>query len=136
MEKLKIQPDKRIIKASIAFLILMLLNVAYFFDPIFYKISDCGFKNITGVSCPGCGLTRSFHAFANFHMNEAFAFHLLGPVLFLGFLFLFLKLSYEAITGQIIIVELKPKYIKILIIIFMLVWVGFWLVRMLGEIKF
>ena len=136
MENNQITPDKRIIKAVLAFIILALLNVAYFFDPIFYKITDCSFKHLTGLSCPGCGLTRSFHAFANFHMNEAFGFHLLGPVIFLGFLFLLLKLSFEAITGQLIKVELKPKYIKILIIIFMLVWVGFWIVRMLGEIKF
>jgi len=131
---MKIQPDKRIIKASIAIIILALLNVAYFFDPVFYKITDCSFKHLTGLSCPGCGLTRSFHAFANFHINEAFGFHLIGPVLFLGFLFLFAKLAYEALAGQRIRIGLNPKITKILIIIFMVVWAGFWIVRMIGEI--
>ncbi len=130
----KIEPDKRIIKAAIAAVLLALIFVACFFDPVFYKVTDCSFKHLTGLSCPGCGLTRSFHAFANFHVAEAFVFHLIGPVLLLGFVILFLKYAYEAISGNIIQVSVNPNLVKILIILFVLVWVGFWIVRMLGEI--
>ena len=130
----KIEPDKRIIKAAVAAVLLALIFVAYFFDPVFYKVTDCSFKHLTGVSCPGCGLTRSFHAFANFHINEAFGFHLIGPFILIGFLILFLKLAIEAITGRGIKAKLKPGITKVLIIIFVIVWVGFWIVRMIGEI--
>jgi len=130
----KIEPDKRIIRAVFAVLLLALILIAYFFDPVFYKITDCGFKNITGVSCPGCGLTRSFHAFANFQLNEAFAFHLIGPILFLGFVILFLKFAFEVISGNIINVTANPKWVRNLIILFVLVWIGYWVVRMIWEI--
>ena len=38
-------------------------TVLYFFDPAthhFYPV--CQFHRLTGWNCPGCGLTRSFHA--------------------------------------------------------------------------
>ena len=42
----------------------------------------CGFKNVTGLPCPGCGLTHSFCALARGNVGEAFAFNLLGPFLY------------------------------------------------------
>lgn len=45
----------------------------------------CGFKNLTGLPCPGCGLTHSFCAFGKGHLLAAFEWNLLGPPLFLLF---------------------------------------------------
>lgn len=42
----------------------------------------CGFKNLTGLPCPGCGLTHSFCALARGGIAEAFQFNLLGPLLY------------------------------------------------------
>lgn len=42
----------------------------------------CGFKNLTGLPCPGCGLTHSFCALARGGVGEAFEFNLLGPPLY------------------------------------------------------
>lgn len=44
----------------------------------------CGFKNITGLPCPGCGLTHSFCALAKGDLLSAVAFNALGPLLFLA----------------------------------------------------
>jgi len=60
-----------------AFLISVLLKPAtgeYF--------TICGFKNFTGLPCPGCGLTHSFCALAKGNIGEAFEFNLLGPPLY------------------------------------------------------
>ena len=46
--------------------------------------SICPFSNMTGIPCPGCGFTRSFVCLAHGHVREAFTWHPLGPVLFLG----------------------------------------------------
>jgi hypothetical protein len=43
----------------------------------------CGFKNFTGMPCPGCGLTHSFCAIGKGELGSAFAYNLLGPPLFL-----------------------------------------------------
>ena len=44
----------------------------------------CFYQRFLGVSCPGCGLTRSFTYMAHGHALDAFRMHKLGPVLFVG----------------------------------------------------
>ena len=43
----------------------------------------CFSKAWFGVSCPGCGLTRSFICMMHGHLSEAFAYNRVGPILFL-----------------------------------------------------
>jgi len=38
----------------------------------------CGFKRVTGLPCPGCGLTRSWVAAVHGDLAASFAFHRLG----------------------------------------------------------
>jgi len=40
----------------------------------------CPIRAVTGVPCPGCGLTHSLAALAGGHWSEAVADHPLGPV--------------------------------------------------------
>lgn len=57
----------------------------------------CPFRRMTSLPCPACGLTRSFVATAHGRLPEAFAFHLFGPFLFLGFFVLVLV----ALSGRL-----------------------------------
>jgi hypothetical protein len=42
----------------------------------------CGVRKILGISCPGCGLTRSFTAAARMELQDAFHHNPVGPFLF------------------------------------------------------
>lgn len=42
----------------------------------------CLFRNVTGIACPGCGMTRSLIATGHLHFEDALTFHPLGPVVF------------------------------------------------------
>ncbi len=42
----------------------------------------CLMRNITGIACPGCGMTRSLIASAHLHLTDAIMFHPLGPPVF------------------------------------------------------
>jgi hypothetical protein len=53
--------------------------------------SVCGFKNFTGLPCPGCGLTHSFCALGKGELINAFAFNWLGPPLFLVMVLLWIR---------------------------------------------
>jgi hypothetical protein len=39
----------------------------------------CIFRNITGIACPGCGMTRSMIAAGHLHLEDAITFHPMGP---------------------------------------------------------
>lgn len=51
----------------------------------------CGFKNATGLPCPGCGLTHSFCALGKGNILSAFEWNLLGPPLFLLFALVWIR---------------------------------------------
>jgi len=129
-----LKTDQRIIRLSVAGILFLIILASFYYDPANYKITDCSFKHITSVSCPGCGLTRSFHAGANFHISEAFAFHLLGPFFLLGFIFLLLKYLAESITGKTIQMKNNRRVIKTILLIIGITWAGFWLSRMVYEL--
>lgn len=131
---IELKADQRIIRFSIAGILFLIILVSVYYDPVNYKIADCSFKHIAGLSCPGCGLTRSFHAGANFHIAQAFAFHLMGPFFLLGFIFLFIKYLIESITGKTIQLEIKRAVIKTVLLIIGITWAGFWISRMIYEI--
>jgi hypothetical protein len=56
---------------------------------VFYKppetdyIPICIFKALTGLPCPGCGLTHSFCALAKGKLASAFGYNAVGPPIFL-----------------------------------------------------
>ncbi len=76
----------------------------------------CPIKFTTGISCPGCGMTRSVFSVVHLDINKAFHFHplfFLVPIMFCVFIF-------EAF--------LKPKFVKIiwflLILTFIIIYIN------------
>jgi hypothetical protein len=59
----------------------------------------CGFKNLTGLPCPGCGLTHSFCEIGKGHMASAFGWNWLGPPLFLLMILVWFQ-SLFVLTNQ------------------------------------
>lgn len=55
------------------------LNV---FGRAFHLVSLSWFRDLTGVPCLFCGMTRSFVAMGGMELRQAFVFHPLGPVLY------------------------------------------------------
>ena len=54
----------------------------------------CMLRETTGIPCPGCGLTRSLVAAVRGDWSSSFAYHRLGPVLFV---YLILQAAYRAV---------------------------------------
>ena len=46
--------------------------------------TPCIFRNLTGLPCAGCGMTRGFVAMGHGRAREAWGFNPLAPVLFVG----------------------------------------------------
>ncbi len=60
----------------------------------------CPFHALTGLNCPGCGLTRGFHALFQGDILTALHFNALLPVYFLFFLYLFVSLGLVLLRGR------------------------------------
>lgn len=131
----KLKTDQRIVRGCLAVILLGIIAISIYCNPDNYSISNCAFKELTGYSCPSCGLTHSFHAGANLHIIKAFSFHLLGPILLLGCLLIFIKFSIESISGKTVIHGIVSSLVKIGILITALIWIAYWIVRLIGEIQ-
>ena len=71
------------------------LSVACF--AIFFY--SCPFKYLTGLDCPGCGLTRAFFSALRFDFKAAFNYHPLFPIIGIELLYLLFRSYFK----------LKPK---------------------------
>lgn len=68
----------------------------YSFIHLTGREASCVYKNIFGIPCPGCGMTRSYQALFQLDLHQAFYYHplfFLVPViiLFVGLQFVVLK---------------------------------------------
>lgn len=58
----------------------------------------CPTRRITGVMCPGCGLSRSFVPLSHGDLTAAFQFHVFGPLVYLLFV---LSLLWMVVPGRL-----------------------------------
>ena len=76
-------------------------GVVAYFDPTkagFLPV--CPLYALTGIACPGCGLTRGFHALFHGDVLTALDHNALLPIFVLLFGFGFLSLFYFALRGR------------------------------------
>ena len=60
----------------------------------------CLLRQLTGIPCPTCGMTRSFCAVGRGDLGAAFRQHPLGPPAFLAFVLLLVRSGGIALTGR------------------------------------
>ena len=71
-------------KKRIINLIILLSGTLFIFIIVTGKVNvECLFKKIFHISCPGCGLTRSFRSILNLDFINAFKYNILGIPLFI-----------------------------------------------------
>lgn len=61
---------------------------------------DCPLRELSGLNCPGCGLTRGFHALFHGDVLAALQFNLLLPLYLLFFGYLFVSLALVVGRGR------------------------------------
>ncbi len=58
------------------------LILTFVMPPDGLPVTLCWFHNVTGLPCPGCGLTRSLASVSHGHLGEAFRYHPFGPLIY------------------------------------------------------
>jgi Protein of unknown function (DUF2752) len=87
--------------------------VVWYFDPTkagFFPV--CPLYSLTGLACPGCGLTRGFHALFHGDILTALDFNALIPLFVVIFGLLFVSLVMLALRGKgLIRLDQSPKFL-------------------------
>ena len=91
----------------------------------------CPVLDSLGCPCPGCGLTRAMVALISGELKEMIAYHALAPFFLLGLILIALVTILPATLKQPIIISVEQLEKRTGITgIFLLVLVGYWLIRL------
>ena len=101
-------PSKKLAIFALVGLFAVFLASGLFRPPAGEYLTVCGFKNFTGLPCPGCGLTHSFCALGKGEVTDAFGFNLLGPPLFLILVLIWIR-SACVLSNRIGAVQLLDR---------------------------
>lgn len=76
-------------------------GIVWYFDPTKTNLFPvCPLFSLTGFACPGCGLTRGFHALFHGDVLTALDYNALIPFFALAFLFLIATLISITVRGK------------------------------------
>ena len=93
--------------------------VLWYFDPTkanFFPV--CPLYSLTGLACPGCGLTRGFHALLHGDVVTALDFNALIPLFLVILAGVLVSLASVAFRGRgLVRVEAAPKVIVSLFVL-------------------
>lgn len=88
-------------------------GVLWYFDPTkgsFFPV--CPLLAVTGFACPGCGLTRAFHALLHGDITTAIDYNALIPVVAFAALFVVVTLVSIAVRGRgLMKLSASPKFL-------------------------
>ena len=126
--------NKILPKAVIVSFLLSVFLLSILINPEKTNLLTCQFNQLTGYSCPTCGLTRSFHAFSHMNFQESFRFHLMGPIIYVVLLFVLVKFSIEIVAGREIKLKSNAKIGRLTIIFFFGIFVCYWIIRLIHEL--
>ncbi|MBX7149358.1 DUF2752 domain-containing protein [bacterium] len=89
----------------------------------------CWFKRLTGIDCPGCGLTRAFLSIPRGHLWRAFLYNWASPFLYLAFFMYWLSSLMELLRGKQI--SYPGRFVYALSTLIMVLLVGGWVYKLL-----
>lgn len=94
-------PIRRLLAAAgVATLAAGSTVVAYYDPTTSHMLPVCPLFALTGFACPGCGLTRGFHALFHGDLVTAVDFNAFVPVWALIFMWVAVSLALYAVRGQ------------------------------------
>ena len=111
MNKHITQIRQRILSAAPAVLAVGLLYLIFHLTGI-----GCPVRFLTGVSCPGCGMTRAVFSCLSLHFREAFHYHPLVFLLPVAMTVFLLKRRFSARTFRFLTIAAVVLFISVYLI--------------------
>jgi len=108
-------------KFLVQFLLVHVIAVVFLI--VFSKLFGCILMRLTGISCPGCGLSRAYISFFKLDLRAAFAYHPLFFLLPPYVLYMLYRLVFHFPGSKRLTVSLTVTMAVLL--------VGVWILRLL-----
>ena len=124
-------PEK--VKILISILSLVLLITIGVFEPDQINFTTCEFRELTGYSCPTCGITRSFHASVHLNFTDALKYNPFGILIVTALIAFLLNTVLEFVNGGKYSIKLKSSFYKYALLLLFICWVVFWIARIISE---
>ena len=95
--------------------------ILLFYFLLFALGITCPIKYLTGISCPGCGMSRAYFSLFRLDLNAAFDYHPLWPFVFpvIGSLVFFHTKQKKQAFRVILILALSTMFLTFLIRMFL-----------------
>ena len=106
---------------------LFILCIGLLLFLFLWKIKpNCIFKELFGIPCPACGMTRAFECIFNFDFINAFYYNILAIPLFVLALIFIAILIYDLITNNDLFFKILFKFLeKSYLVIIVLIIISF-----------
>ncbi|MCC6328179.1 MAG: DUF2752 domain-containing protein [Acidobacteria bacterium] len=106
-------PQERILAAFGLASVTIGSGLVWYFDPSKFNFFPvCPLYTYTGFACPGCGLTRGFHALFHGDILTALDLNALIPLWVIVFGFVVVSLFWVAVRGRSLVrLESTPKFL-------------------------
>jgi len=111
---------KKVLKKTveIAVIVLAVLFYCYFTDTV------CVFRKITGIPCPGCGMTRAFYSLLDLDIIGAFEMH---PLFIVAPLFVSAIFLYTFDTKSL----KRHRFWEIFLLCVCVLFIAVWIIRLI-----
>lgn len=108
----------------------VLFAAAALWKPADDGIPLCTFKLGTGLSCPGCGMTRALAALARGEPAVSVKYHAFAPLVALGAVLAWGALGIGLVTGRDLLPDVNARRATLLLAIFIAAFLAYWLFRL------
>lgn len=118
---------KRLIKIIFLDSFIVIISLMYYFLNKYFNIGiPCLFYQITGLKCPGCGITRLIFSLIKLNFKQAFFYNPLVFILLPFIVFYIIYQEYLYITKkEDQIIKKIPSYIYYVLIIILIIYAIF-----------
>jgi hypothetical protein len=101
LEFMESSPLERVLAAAGVMAMSVGSAAVWYFDPTTAGLFPvCPLFKLTGLACPGCGLTRGFHALFHGDLITALDYNALIPIFVLIFGFFLISMMMVAVRGR------------------------------------